>query len=170
MEMTRFLERFEQNAAAIAALANDVSNEQAVWRPSPEDWSILEVINHLYDEEREDFRKRLDLILHRPGNTWPPIDPPGWVVERRYQARDMKESLARFLAERDSSLFWLRSLVDPYWDSQSTHPAGFVLSAGDMLSAWLAHDFLHIRQLNELHYLYHCQQVDPRTVIYAGDW
>ena len=26
--------------------------------------------------------------------------------------------------------------------------------AGDMLAAWLAHDFLHIRQLNELHYAY----------------
>lgn len=170
MEMNRILERFEQNTATIETLTDAVSDQQAVWRPTPQDWSILEVINHLYDEEREDFRTRLDLILHRPADMWPPIDPPGWVVERRYNERALDKSLADFLAERENSLIWLRSLVQPNWDKQSTHPAGFVLSAGDMLAAWLAHDFLHIRQLNELHYLYHRQQVEPRTVIYAGDW
>ena len=56
-----------RNAETIHRMVNGVSDEQARWKPTPEDWSILEVINHLYDEEREDFRTRIDYTLHRPG-------------------------------------------------------------------------------------------------------
>lgn len=170
MILNRVVRQFAYNAEAISALASGVDAEQACWRPSPEDWSILEVVNHLYDEEREDFLTRLDLILHRPGDEWPAIHPGGWVTQRRYNERDLDESLVRFLAEREESLRWLGSLEAPDWSIESTHPAGFVLSAGDMLSSWLAHDFLHIRQLNELHYRYHLQSVTPFGIIYAGDW
>ena len=61
-------------------------------------WSTLEVVCHLYDEEREDFRQRLDIILHRPEAKWPPIDPVGWVSARKYNERDLAQSLAEFLA------------------------------------------------------------------------
>jgi hypothetical protein len=159
-----------RNANAVSALSADIDEAQARWKPSPADWSILEVVNHLYDEEREDFRTRLDLILHRSSDTWPPIDPPGWAIERRYNEQDPEESLANFLAERRASLAWLRRLENPNWENQSTHPAGFILSAGDMLASWLAHDYLHIRQLNELQYGYHVLNVVPYGVVYAGDW
>lgn len=170
MDLGRVHLRMMRNANIITALAADIDEVQARWKPSQDDWSILEVINHLHDEEREDFRSRLDLILHRPDDDWPPIDPQGWVVSRRYNERDLDKSLESFLDERQASLRWLRSLEQPHWDNQSTHPAGFVLSAGDMLSSWLAHDFLHIRQLNELQYHDHAQRVAPYGIIYAGDW
>ena len=65
IELKKALARFSANAAPIAALARGVTDAQARWKLSPEQWSILEVINHLYDEERQDFRTRLDLTLHR---------------------------------------------------------------------------------------------------------
>ena len=54
------------NAARIKALCGGVSTDNARWRPGTENWSMLEVINHLYDEEREDFRVRLNLIFTDP--------------------------------------------------------------------------------------------------------
>ena len=54
------------NAETIHSYVNGLTVEQARWKPTPNDWSILEVINHLYDEEREDFRVRIDYTLHRP--------------------------------------------------------------------------------------------------------
>ena len=170
MDLDRVLLRLMRNANIVTALTADIGAAQPRWKPSPDEWSILEVVNHLYDEEREDFRTCLDIILHRPDDVWPPIDPPGWAAERRYNERDLGDSLTRFLAERQASLHWLRSLNNPQWDNQSTHPAGYIISAGDMLSSWLAHDFLHIRQLNELQYAYHVQNVVPYGVVYAGDW
>jgi len=169
LDLNHIINRMRANAAAIAALARDVSDAQARWKPAADAWSLLEVVNHLYDEEREDFRTRIDYILHRPGEQAPPIDPEGWVIARAYNMRDPHESLQAFLRERDASLEWLRGLHDPNWDAEYRAPWG-VLRAGDLLVAWLAHDHLHVRQLNELHYTYLSQQAAPYSVEYAGDW
>src|SRR5436190_19605119 len=102
-----YIERLSQTAGVIAGLTKGVSSEQARWKPAADRWSIVEVVNHLCDEERDDFRARVDGILHRPGQPLPPIDPPRWAVERKYNERDLAESLSRFQAERQKSLEWL---------------------------------------------------------------
>jgi hypothetical protein len=157
-------------AGRIRALADGVSDEQARWKPAPDSWSILEVVNHLADEEKEDFRTRLDYLLHRPGEVAPDIDPQGWVTARGYNQRDPAESLDRFLAERQRSLDWLRGLNAPDWQASMIMPWGQPFHAGDMAAAWLAHDLLHSRQLVELHYAWTQRAVAPYEVGYAGDW
>jgi hypothetical protein len=157
------------NAARIRALARGISEEQARWKPEPASWSILEVINHLWDEEREDFRVRIDHTLHRPDEPWPPIDPEGWVAARAYSQRALGPSLEGFLSEREASLAWLRQLGAPDWEASYETPFG-PIRAGDLMAAWLAHDLLHMRQLVELHWAYTTAGLDPYDVRYAGTW
>ena len=157
-------------AQRIRQLCAGVEEEQARWRPEPDSWSLLEVVNHLADEERADFCVRLDCILHRPDEAWPSIDPRAWVTERDYNGRDLAESLGRFKVAREESLAWLRSLGDPDLDARVAAPWGGTLCAGDMLAAWVAHDLLHVRQLVELHYAWTRRQLRPWSVAYAGDW
>jgi hypothetical protein len=170
MNLNDVRQRMAANAERIRALANGLSPEQARWKPDPDSWSALEVINHLYDEEREDFRVRLDIILHRPGEPWPPIDPGGNVSARRYNERDLSQSLEAYLAERRASLDWLAGLGGANWDAAYETRWG-VMRAGDMLASWAAHDLLHLRQLVELQYLYTREvSLQPYAVQYAGDW
>jgi hypothetical protein len=157
------------NARRIQVMAEDISEEQACWKPEPESWSILEVINHLLDEEKLDFRIRLDITLHRPGEEWPAINPPMWVTERRYNEKDLGESLAGFIVARKDSLSWLRSLQSPNWESSYEAPWGR-MRAGDLLAAWAAHDLLHMRQLVELHWAYVAKKIQPYRTLYAGEW
>ncbi len=77
--------------------------------------------------------------------------------------------LAKFLAARQKSLAWLRSLDAPDWDAAVAMPWGS-LTAGDVLASWAAHDLLHLRQLMELHYAWMQQAVAPHSVEYAGEW
>ena len=169
MELDRFISQMADDAQRIRALAEGVSDEQARWRPDPDSWSILEVVNHLLDEEREDFRAFLDLILHRPGEPRPGINPGAWVAERGYNERDLGESLLGFLAAREESLAWLRGLPSPDWEAIYEAPWG-PIRAGDVFAAWVAHDLLHIRQLVELHWAYTTHQLQPYEVDYAGEW
>jgi hypothetical protein len=162
--------RLTASVETLLSFTRKVSAEQARWKPSPDEWSILEVICHLYDEEREDFRMRIDYILHRPGEKWPPIDPGGWVTARGYNRRDFAEMTAAFRAEREGSLKWLAGLRSPDWARHERHPRGGDFRAIDMLNAWAAHDHLHIRQLNELHWQYLATQVEPLSLEYAGGW
>jgi hypothetical protein len=162
--------RLERGAATIQALAQGVDHDQARWKPSDTEWSLLEVINHLYDEEREDFRRRLELTLFHPGQKLPPIDPEGWVTERRYNERELGESLAGFLHERRASLTWLQSIGMASLEQPVQHPRNRGLRAGDLLAAWAAHDMLHIRQLNQLHWQYLKAKAEPYRLSYAGRW
>src|SRR5574337_1263718 len=158
------LSRFSSSAEAIAALARNVSDAQAHWKPAPEEWSILEVICHLYDEEREDFRTRVRLTLESPEADWPPINPGGWVTERGYNQRDLGASLEAFLSERRKSLEWLRGLQNPNWELAHRHPRIGAMTAGEVLAAWVAHDHLHIRQLNQLHWQYLSRDAPPTSL------
>ncbi len=143
MDLNYVIERLAANAGIFEGLTKDINTDLAIWKPAADKWSILEVVNHLYDEEREDFRRRLELVLKDPALVWPPIAPQEWVTTRAYSERDLDESLDNFLSERQKSLAWLRSLRSPNLESRHEREAGS-LRAGDLLASWLAHDFLHI--------------------------
>ena len=168
MDYNFFITSLNLSAKKIAAFLEAVSEEQAKWKPAPEKWSILELINHLYDEEKHDFRKRLDLTLHESGKEWPVIDPEGWVISHEYQKKNFDQSIKKFLNERKKSLQWLNSLDNPDWRQNYQHPIIGVLSAGDLLAAWAAHDYLHLRQLADLQTRYLNVLADPFTIKYAS--
>jgi hypothetical protein len=170
MDLPALIGRLSASAASIEALVTALPEEVARWKPVPERWSVLEVINHLADEEVEDFRMRVDLTLHHPERDWPPIDPEGWVAARAYQQRDPSESLARWREERRRSLEWLAGLSAPEWERAHAHPALGSLRAGDVLASWVAHDLLHLRQLLRLHFEWLARHAEPFSTRYAGPW
>jgi hypothetical protein len=146
MNTQPFIRQMDNNARRIQLLVEGITDEQARWKPAPETWSVLEVVNHLYDEEREDFRLRLD------------------------NERDLQESLNNFLQERQASLEWIQKLGVFDWDKAEATPWGGTIRAGDMFAAWVAHDILHLRQLVELHWAITNQALQPYSTQYAGDW
>jgi hypothetical protein len=154
----------------LRAMTANLGPEQILWRPAAGKWSILEVICHLADEERDDFRTRLDLTLHQPCTVWPSIDPQGWVESRDYQNREFAAALDDLMQERENSLVWLRSLEAPRWDNSYEHPRLGTVRAGDILASWAAHDLLHIRQIVSLQFGCVAAQAAPYTPDYAGPW
>ncbi len=167
---SRMIDRMNAFPGALAALLAVVNDDDAHWKPPHGAWSIVEIINHLVDEESEDFRTRVRLTLEAPGNPWPSIDPEGAATEREYNKRGLVESLERFASARAESILWLRSLDDPDWSKTHTHPKWGEFRAGDIFASWCAHDALHLRQIAKR--LYELTQRDGtgfRTA-YAGDW
>jgi hypothetical protein len=169
MDVEHLARRMAENAAAIQALVQGLTDEQARWKPDPDSWSVLEVVCHLLDEERSDFRIRLDLTLHRPGEPWPGINPQGWVTERAYNQQVLPAALAALAQERETSLAWLRALPPPDWTAARQAPWGQI-TAGDLMAAWVAHDILHTRQLVELRWALTRAELEPHSVEYAGQW
>jgi DinB superfamily len=169
MNLELFLARFEATPETVAALLHDVPLELACWKPSPERWSMLEVICHMADEERRDFRPRLkSLLFDNPaGSSITAIDPPAWVIEGKYNTRDLAKSLEDFRAERQQSLEWLRCL--PTDLKLERRAPDRDLTAGQVLYSWLAHDYLHIRQITRLHYDFLALEAQGYDIGYAGE-
>ena len=170
MNAPALIARLAAGRDAIPALVGGVTDEQARWRPAEGQWSLLEIVCHLLDEERDDFRARLDLTLRRPEEPWPPIDPPGWVTARRYAERELASQVSAWAAERDRSLAWLRGLRDPDWARAHVHPKFGPITAGDLLLSWVAHDQLHVRQIARRHFEHAAAIGTPHSTRYAGDW
>lgn len=170
MDLNIIIAKLADNKDVFSALLKSTHNQQSNWRPALEKWSFLEVACHLLDEEREDFRQRIDFTLHKQGEKWPPIDPQGWVKSRQYADQDYHSTTEMFISERQKSIDWLQSLKNPDWSNSYTHPQAGVMTAKQMLANWLAHDYLHIRQLNRMNYLFLREISQPLSLDYAGDW
>ena len=168
MNHQQIINQLRDNREVFKNLFQNVSEDQARWKPDKDRWSILEVINHLYDEEREDFRMRLELVLSDPGRPWPPIDPEGWVIQRGYNERNLIESADNFFAEREASLRWLNNQSSPDWQATYHHPQMGPMSAELLLANWSAHDLFHIRQVADLHFAYLAKQAAPVSLNYSG--
>ena len=169
MQFKTLYQELVNSTEMIRALIKDIDQEQAQVKPDAESWSILEVICHLCDEEREDFREHLDFILHRQHQEWHRIDPEGWVIERKYNEQNLSEITDQFFAEREKSLEWLMEISGADLETTYTSTYGS-MNAGEMLACWVAHDNLHIRQLTELRRKYIERITHPYDVQYAGDW
>ena len=168
MNHKRIIAHLRENADVFNHLFRNLTDEQARWKPAADRWSLLEVVNHLYDEEREDFRQRITLVLTDPSKPWPPIDPEGWVHERRYNEKSPGQSLENFLTERAASIDWLQELKSPDWKATHNHPKMGPMSAELLLANWLAHDLFHIRQATDLHFDFLTDQVAPVSLLYSG--
>lgn len=169
MEFPTLYQELIHSTEMIRAMLAGIDQEQAQVKPDAKSWSILEVVCHLYDEEREDFREHLDFILHRQNEQYHVIDPQGWITERKYNEQNFAEAQEKFFIERRASLEWLKTIAESDWDTTYTSEYGSV-TAGEMLSCWIAHDNLHLRQLVELRRVRIENLTKPYPIEYAGDW
>lgn len=170
MEFQTLYQELVNSTEMIRALLTGIGQEQAKVKPDAKSWSILEVVCHLLDEEREDFREHLDFILHRQKDEeWHPIAPQTWVKLRRYNEQDFKQMKAKFFRERGKSLKWLKSLEGAKWKTRYKSKWGS-MTAGDIFASWVAHDNLHIRQLVGLRRAHIEGIAKPHKIQYAGDW
>lgn len=167
------VERLAAFPTALRAMVERLSPEEARWRPSEGDWSIVEILGHLLEEERTDFRDRLERLLSDPDAAWPEIDPVAAARARNDRERDLADLLAEFERARSESVSWLcqRLAETPPidWAISKSHPRG-QLTAGDLLASWAAHDLLHLRQIaKRLHEMLSAIGAPYRTG-YAGEW
>lgn len=169
MKIDQAADQLDRQGRAIFALTGGISEGEARWNPNAESWSILEVLNHLVDEEVLDFRCHFEHILYTPQQPWPEIDPQGWVKQKAYNLRSLEDSRKNFLTERETSITWLLKHPSADLDVAIIMDWG-PLTAGDLLASWLAHDLLHLRQLVELRYHLTAKSSQPHDLLYAGKW
>lgn len=110
--------------AILGAMLADL--DDALWgaRPAPKEWSPVEIVCHLRDEEVEDFGARVRAIVEG-AERFARIDPEGWAASLAYLAGVEPGRLARVIEHRH---------LGP-------------MSGLDLLAAWVTHDRLHLAQL-----------------------
>jgi DinB superfamily len=139
----------EHMPAVLEALLSGLDDEAARTRPAPDEWSPVEIVCHLRDEETEDFGARVRVILEGAAE-FVKIDPERWAVERRYREASLLEALGAFRTRRQDSLRLLAvAAPEPLRALGASRPLGRLgpLSGLDLVAAWVAHDRIHLAQL-----------------------
>ena len=128
------------------ALLTGLDEAGARTRPAEAEWSPVEILCHLRDEEMEDFGARVRAILDG-AERFVPIAPERWAEKRRYREASLPEVMETFRARRRASLDLLAS-VAPH-RLEGSRPLGRLgqLSGLDLVAAWVAHDRIHLAQL-----------------------
>jgi hypothetical protein len=170
MNLQFFIARLAANAKALESLCQETTDEQALWKQSPEKWSIEQVVYHLARTEEKDFRPRLEKTLRAPGENWQPLATSEMRLGETGAANNLTEYLRNFLNEREKSISWLETIENPVWENSHRHNEQLTLAAGDLLASWLAHDCLHLKQIIRLQYDYVKSISEPFKTDYAGKW
>lgn len=130
----------------IDALLTELDDETWRTRPASAEWSPLEIVCHLRDEERDDFGARIRVIA-AAGTRFVPIDPERWAVERGYAADDPRAAVMDLKQRRRESLAFLSVLEPGVLAHVVDQPKLGQMSGLDLLAAWITHDRLHLTQL-----------------------
>jgi hypothetical protein len=175
MNIHGLIERLSRFPMALRGAVQISSADDLRWSPAAETWSIHEVICHLADEEQEDFAERLRRTLAEPVQAWPPLDLEGVSARRGYMSRDVNEQLERFCTLRDVNVKWLREVEESdrggaVWTRSSMHPKAGAIPAGELLTAYAAHDALHLRQIAKRLFELAARDGAPHPTKYAGEW
>ena len=159
----------EKNKEVFHSLLAGIDIQFQQWRPAADKWNMQEILCHLLDEEIFDFKARVKHTLETPGDPMASINPVGWVLEKNYAGWNYQDTLEKFMQERLQSVAYLQNLKNINGQSVHQHPQLGAMSAENFLFNWLAHDYLHIRQINRYYYLFFKEQSEM-DLSYAGNW
>lgn len=169
METSLIIKKLAANQIVFQHLFTGLTKREIIWRPYSTHWCLLEILCHLHDNEHEDFKSRVQSVLENPTTPFTSIEPALWVTERAYITQNFEVQLISFLKKRSDSIKWLNSLVQPSWENTYYHETYGQLTARNLLTNWLAHDNLHIRQITRIKYLY-LKEHSGEDLSYAGNW
>ena len=126
------------------ALADGLDREVLARVPEPGEWSALECLNHAATTEDAVFAARLRIIL-TTGGSFPDFDPDAHPSDVN-QTGDPAALGASLAGQRAASLELIATVTDAGLGRTGLHGSLGVVTAGELLNEWAAHDTMHIVQ------------------------
>jgi DinB superfamily len=149
LEMTIAL--LEKTPAALNALLRGLPDAWTRRNEGEKTWSAFDVVGHLVHCEHEDWMPRIHTILeHGDTQLFPAFDRWGHV--KAVEGKSMPQLLDEFLQLRAERLAELRELrlTEADFARSGRHPGLGVVTLGELLATWAAHDLNHLHQTSRV--------------------
>ncbi len=137
--------QFMGNLGALAGLLNEVKPHQWLQRPDPGEWSILQILCHLWQAESAVHQQRLRAILSQDNPFIPALPPPGPHIPACHDSG--WEVYEWFRARRLVTMDMLAGLSADDWARPARHSIFGLTTLLEMAHFTAQHDRLHITQL-----------------------
>jgi hypothetical protein len=133
----------------LARLVKGVSTAKLRKRPTPDKWSVAEILAHLADVEIV-VGWRMRSILGAPGTPIQAFDQDAWVMAGHYAKRDPRKSIEQHRVVREANLALLKSLSADQWKQYGQHAERGQESIERIVAMIAGHDVNHIRQIERI--------------------
>ncbi len=143
------LEVLEKAPKKIAKLVKGVGKKKMGKRPSPEKWSVTEVLAHLADTEMvQGFRIRM--ILGANGTPIQGFDQDEWARYSDYATHDPDLSLEAYRIMRERTVRLLKSLPPEAWERYGMHSERGKETVKRVAEMMAGHDLNHLRAIKAM--------------------
>jgi hypothetical protein len=133
----------------LARLTRGLSRAQLARKPTPDTWSIGEILAHLSEAEMV-VGWRLRQALTRSGTPVDAYDQDDWARVGRYAKRDPRKSLALFTTLRECNLSLLKGLSREQWECYNMHQERGRETVAHTARMIAGHDLNHLRQIERI--------------------
>lgn len=137
--------------AVLNALLRDLPEAWTQANEGENTWSAFDVVGHLIHGERTDWMPRAKMVLQfGEAKTFEPFDR--WGQERESRGKTLEQLLDEFARLRTKNLDELRAwnLCREDLARRGQHPSLGVVTLGQLLATWAAHDLTHLHQISRI--------------------
>ena len=148
LERAALLHIVAETPARLKAALKGVPKKLLLWTPGPGKWSILEIVAHMRDMERDAYLTRYRRILAEDNPTLPDLDGDAIAIRDDYRSMKLPELMRDWLKARKECLKLLKSVKGPRWERMGTHETAGPLSMDGLLRRHaMGNDEAHLGQI-----------------------
>jgi hypothetical protein len=136
----------EKTPQLLETMLGGVAPDVLRWKPSPDRWSISEVLSHLADSE-DCLNERVRRFVLEDTPPLKEYEPPA----EGFAPGSPQEHLSRFTHTRRDLIQFLRAMPPGVGSRTAQHSKLGLVTLEQMLNEWACHDLGHIRQIAELY-------------------
>jgi len=144
--MDRLIERYGEGYRLVADAIQGLSDQEANFKPSADQWSIREIVVHLADAEVVAIH-RMKKILAERNPLLTAFDQDLWAKANFYSNMDYRLYLELFRILRESMIPVLNQVSEEDWQRTGIHNEAGKLTLKDVLQSYVSHVDDHLRQI-----------------------
>jgi hypothetical protein len=134
----------------LAEALKQFPTEMWQFRPTPERWTIHEIIVHITDSEANSY-VRCRRFIAEPGKELLGYDEEGWAKRLHYHEQSPEEALELFKWLRLKSYHLIKALPETVWANTAYHSENGLMSMDDWLDVYERHIPEHIVQMQAVY-------------------
>ncbi len=147
-ERAGYLRTLNETPARLKAALKGLPKKAALSRPAPGKWSILEIVCHMRDMEKDAYLERYRRIQAESNPTLPDIDGDVIAIERDYRGQSLPAALREWSKARKENLRLLKKVKGAAWERQGVHETAGPLTMETLLRRHaVGNDEAHLEQI-----------------------
>ena len=163
MDIEERAAKIESYGAAYEALVEAVKwFPQEMWhfRPSPDQWTIHEIIVHITDSEANSYARCRRLIAE-PGESVMAYDEMQWARALNYHGQSTEDAVELFRWLRRTSYNLVKNQPESVWAHTIYHPESGPMTMDDWLDTYERHVREHVAQMRGVYHQWLAPQFYP---------